>query len=309
MTDLRSALERYLTIRKGLGYKYQRQTRLLADFVAFMEKRRATTITMKLAMECATLPADCQASWVSERLTDVRGFALHVASFDPGTEIPPVGILPGPKRTRPYIYSNAEIDALLKAARALPPEHGLRRWTFHALFGLYAVTGLRLSEAIGLECDDVDLDAGILTVRQTKLGKSRLVPLHRTTCTALRRYAARRDAHLGSHRGSTFFVTEQGGRLLPRHVYFVFWRLSREIGLRQRGDHTGPRVHDFRHSYAIRVLVDGYRDGKDIEQLLPILSTYLGHTNVRDTYWYLSSCPSLMQEAAKRLDRRWEVQP
>jgi len=171
MTDLRSALERYLTIRKGLGYKYRPQTQRLADFVAFMEKRRAATITTKVAMDWATLPADCQASWVSQRLADVRGFALYVASFDTSTEVPPVGILPGPRRAKPYIYSDAEIKALLKAAWALPPEHGLRRWTYHALFGLFAVTGLRLSEAIGLECDDVDLDMGILTVRQTKFGK------------------------------------------------------------------------------------------------------------------------------------------
>jgi integrase len=308
MTNLRSALERYLTIRKGLGYKYEAQSRRLADFVAFMEKRKVATITTKLAMEWATLLADRQASW-SLRLSDVRGFALHVTSFDPRTEVPPVGILPGPKRAKPYLYSDAEIDALLKAAQTLPPEHGLRRWTYHALFGLIAVTGLRLSEAISLECDDVDLDAGILTIRQTKFGKSRLVPLHSTACTALRRYAARRDAHHGSRRGPTFFVTKQGGRLLHRHVYCAFWRLSREIGLRQSGDHTGPRVHDLRHTFATRVLLDGYRDGKDVEQLLPVLSTYLGHTCVRDTYWYLSSCPGLMQEAVQRLDRRWEVKP
>ena len=141
----------------------------------------------------------------------MRGFARHIANFDPGTEVPPVGILSGWKRAKPYIYSDAEIDALLTAALALPPEHGLRRWTYHTLFGLIAVTGMRISEAMGLERDDVDLDAGVLTVRLTKFGKSRLVPLHPTTCTALRNYAARRDAHLGSRCGSTFFVAEQGG--------------------------------------------------------------------------------------------------
>ena len=201
MTNLRSALDRYLTMRKGLGYKYEHQTRRLAHFVVFMEKHKATTITTKLAMEWATLPPDRHASWAI-RLTDVRGFARHIANFDPGTEVPPVGILSGWKRAKPYIYSDAEIDALLTAALALPPEDGLRRWTYHTLFGLIAVTGMRISEVMSLERDDVDLDAGVLTVRLTKFGKSRLVPLHPTTCAALRGYADRRDARLGSRCGS-----------------------------------------------------------------------------------------------------------
>jgi integrase len=308
MRDLRSALERYLTTRKALGYKYENQTRYLADFVIFMENREAMTITTKLAMEWATLPRDRHASW-KLRLTAVRGFARHVASFDSRTEVPPVGILPGWQRAMPYVYSDAEIDALLAAALALPPGDGLRRWTYHTLFGLFAVTGMRLSEAIGLERDDVDLNAGVLTVRQTKFGKSRLVPLHPTTRTALHSYADRRDARLGSRCGSTFFVAERGGRLLPEYVHRVFWRLSREIDLQRSGDRARPRVHDFRHRFAIRTLLHWYRAGKGAEQQLPLLSTYLGHTCVRDTYWYLSACPELMEEAARRLDRRWEIKP
>ena len=175
------------------------------------------------------------------------------------------------------------------------------------LFGLIAVTGMRLSEAIGLQRDDVDLEAGVLTVRMTKFGKSRLVPLHPTTRAALRNYAERRDAHLGSRCIPRFFVAERGGPLLHQYVHRVFWRLSREIGLRRPGDRTGPRVHDFRHRFAIRTLLGWYREGTDVEKKLPALSTYLGHTCVRDTYWYLSACPGLMQEAARRLDRRWEV--
>ena len=308
MTNLRAVLESYLSMRKGLGYKYEHQTRRLAGFVVFMEKRKATTITTKLAMEWATLPPDRHASWAL-RLSDVRGFARHVSNFDPSTEVPPAGILPGLKRAKPYVYSDAEINALLAAALALPPVDGLRRWTYHTLFGLIAVTGMRISEAMNLERKDVDLDAGVLTVRLTKFGKSRLVPLHATTGAALRRYAGRRDAHLGSHCGPTFFVTEQGRRLLHQYVHRVFWRLSREIGLRRSGDRTGPRVHDFRHRFAIRTLLDWYRAGKNVESQLPVLSTYLGHACVQDTYWYLSACPELMEEAARRLDRRWEAAP
>lgn len=308
MTDLQSALERYLSMRRGLGYKYQHQARRLADFVSFMETRRATTITTKLALAWATLPPDRHASWAL-RLTDVRRFARHVATIDPQTEVPPAGILPGLKRAKPYVYSDAEIDALLTAALALPPADGLRRWTYHCLFGLISVTGMRLSEVIGLQHDNVDLDNGVLTVRETKFGKSRLVPLHPTTRSVLRSYAERRDAHLGSRCSPYFFVAERGGRLLHQYVHRVFWRLSREIGLRNPGDHSGPRVHDFRHRFAIQTLRNWYREGTDVEQQLPVLSPYLGHACVRDTYWYLSACPELMQEAARRLDQRWEATP
>ena len=308
MTDLRSALERYLGLRQGLGHKYQQQARRLADFVAFMETRNATIITTKLAVEWATLPPGRHASWAL-RLTDARGFARHVANSDPKTEVPPAGLLPRLQRAKPYIYSDTEVGALLTAALALPPTDGLRRWTYYCLFGLIAVTGMRLSEAIGLQCGDVDLEEGILTVRRTKFGKSRLVPLHPTTRAVLREYAERRDAHLESRCGPYFFVAERGGRLLHQYVHRVFWRLSRETGLRGPGDHFGPRVHDFRHRFAVRTLLGWYRGGTDVERQLPVLSTYLGHVCVRDTYWYLSACPELMQEAAQRLDQRWEAAP
>jgi integrase len=308
MIALRSALEQYLSIRQGLGYKYRHQARRLADFVSFMERQGAVAITTKLALAWATLPAERHASWAL-RLSDVRGFARHVASIDPSTEVPPTGLLPPLKRAKPYVYRDAEIRALLAAALALPPADGLRRWTYHYLFGLIAATGMRLSEALGLQRSDVDLDEGVLTVRQGKFGKSRLVPLHPSTCAGLRDYAERRDAHLGSPPRPHFFVAERGGRLLPQYVYRVFWQVSREVGLRRAGDRTGPRIHDLRHSFAIRTLLGWYRDGLDAAQRLPLLATYLGHASVRDTYWYLSACPQLMEEAARRLDRRWEGQP
>ncbi|MGY4319237.1 tyrosine-type recombinase/integrase [Bradyrhizobium sp. JR3.5] len=207
MTTLRSALEQYVSMRQGLGYKCQQQARRLANFVAFMEERKATTITTKLAVAWATLPPDRHASWVL-RLTDVHGFARHVTSIDPETEVPRVGILPPLKRAKPYVYSDAEIEALLKAALALPPATGLGRWTYHYLFVLIAVTGIRVSEAIGLERADVDLEEGLLTVRESKFGKSRFVPLHPTTRAALRSYAQRRDAHPGARCSTHFFVAE-----------------------------------------------------------------------------------------------------
>src|SRR5262249_50466815 len=175
MTSLRLELERYLSMRQGLGYKYEVQARRLRDFVSFMEARKATTITIKLALAWVTLPHRTHAS-SAHRLTDVRGFARHVASINPKTEIPPNGIFPKWNRPKPYIYNDGEINALLAAALALPPTDGLRRWTYHHLFGLIVVTGMRLSEAMGLQRSDVDLEQGVLTVRQTKFGKSRLLP-------------------------------------------------------------------------------------------------------------------------------------
>ena len=303
MSRLRSALERYIRMRQGLGYKYVGPARRLLDFVGFMEARGVETITVALAMEWVT-QIGRQPTWAI-RLTDVRCFAQHVAHFDPSTEVPPTDAVPAARRAKPYIYSDAEIEALLAAALALPRAHALRRWTYHCLFGLIAVAGLRHSEALNLCRDDVDLDQGVLTIRQTKFGKSRLVPLHATTIAVLRDYSARRDAHLAPPRSPYFFVAEEGGRLLHQYVHRVFWRLSRQIGLRQKGQRSGPRVHDLRHRFAVQSLISWYRAGEDIEQQLPVLSTFLGHAYVRDTYWYLSATPELMRHAARRLDKRW----
>ncbi|MER9594105.1 tyrosine-type recombinase/integrase [Mesorhizobium sp. M0244] len=305
MSRLRTALERYVGMRQGLGYKYHGPARRLSDFVTFMEARGAETITTALAMKWVTLIGR-QPSW-SIRLTDVRCFAQHLAHFDPMTEVPPQDAVPPARRAKPYIYTDAEITALLAAALALPPANALRPWTYHCLFGLIAVAGLRHSEALDLRRNDVDLDQGVLTIRETKFGKSRLVPLHATTVAVLSDYAARRDAHLVAPRSPYFFVAEQGGRLLHQYVHRVFWQLSRQIGLRQRGQRNGPRVHDLRHRFAVQVLTNWYRAGEDVERELPVLSTFLGHANVRDTYWYLSAAPELMTLAARLLDERWEV--
>lgn len=307
MSRLRRALERYVGMRQGLGYKYDSPARRLSDFVSFMEARGAETITVALAMEWVT-KIGRQPTWAI-RLTDVRCFAQHLAHFDPLTEVPPTDLVPAGRRAMPYIYSDAEIEALVAAALALPPANALRRWTYHCLFGLIAVAGLRHSEALNLHCDDVDLDQGVLTIRESKFGKSRLVPLHATTISVLRDYSARRDAHLAPPRSPYFFVAEQGGRLLHQYVHRVFWRLSRQIGLRQKGQRNGPRVHDLRHRFAVQTLINWYRAGLDIEQQLPVLSTFLGHAYVRDTYWYLSATPELMSHAARRLDKRWGARP
>jgi integrase len=308
MSPLRSALHRYVAMRRGLGHQFRSQERRLADFVTFMEDRGAAVITHKLALEWATLPPGRHCSWAL-RLGDVRGFARHLVNVEPRTEVPPVRTLPPLRRAKPYLYTDEEIQRLLAAALSLPPVDGLRRWTFHCLFGLLAVTGLRVGEALRMRREDADLDQGVLTIRDTKFGKSRLVPVHPTTREVLLRYAARRDEHPDRRSSPYFFVTERGRRLPFQYVHPVFWKLSRQIGLRGPADHTGPRLHDLRHRFAVQALVAWYRAGKDVERHLPALSTYLGHGCVRDTYWYLSACPELMEHAAKRLEARWEALP
>lgn len=308
MKTLRTAMDAYITMRRGFGYKLRNLEKRLADFVHFMEQHGTSVITSKLALEWATSLPDRQASWTI-RLSDVRGFARYLSSFEPRTEVPPTGLLKDLSRATPYLYTDAEIRKLLETALQLPPVHGLRRWTYHCLFGLLVVSGLRIGEALMLERGHVDLAEGVLKVANAKFGKSRLVPIHETTRQVLTDYARRRDSLLSPPRSSYFFVAEQGGRLHLQHVHQVFWKLSRQIGLRGPKDHTGPRIHDFRHRFAVETLTSCYRAGHNAALLLPVLSTYLGHSNVRDTYWYLSASPALLQQAAQKLETQWGREP
>jgi|TARA_R110000868_G_scaffold196864_7_gene442922 integrase len=305
MNLLRQTLREYVVLRRGLGHKFTQPARDLEGFVTFMDKRDSTFITTKLALEWATQSQGKNASWAI-KLAYVRGFARHVQALEIRTEVPPVGLLPYSGSAKPYIYSDIEIQALLEAALALKPANKLRRWTYHCLFGLLPVTGLRISEALTLKRQDVDLEHGILTVRDTKFGKSRYVPIHESTQRILVEYDHRRNELVNPPCSEYFLVAERGGRLLPQYVYPVFLRLSRQIGLRAQSANSGPRLHDFRHTFAVNTLLRWYRTGEKVDTLLPKLSTYLGHSCVRDTYWYLSACPELMELAAQRLETRWE---
>ncbi|HEY3391867.1 MAG TPA: tyrosine-type recombinase/integrase [Lacipirellulaceae bacterium] len=306
MSSLQNALRDYVTLRRSLGARFRAAEQRLNHFVKFMDQRGATVITYPLALEWAMQPPATRPTW-SLRFTDVRGFSRYLCGRDPRTEVLPMRVLAFSSRAKPYLYTETEIARLLEAALALPPAKALRRWTYYCLFGLLAVTGLRIGEALALQRQDVDLAQGILTIRGAKFGNTRLVPLHPTTRNALRRYAEERDARLNPSRSDYFFVAERGGKLLHQYVWPVFIRLSRQIGLRGVSDHSGPRLHDLRHRFAVQTLVSWYRSGEPVEQLLPVLSTYLGHACVRDTYWYLSACPELMGQSVQRLDNRWRA--
>ena len=308
MTTLRQAAQEYLTLRRRLGFTLHAAGRVLTEFVTFLEQHRAAHISARLALTWAQHPTTVQPAEWTRRLSVVRAFARYRRATDPRTEIPPEGWLPyRPQRARPYLYSAAEIRALLRAALALPNRGGLRPWTYHCLLGLLSFAGLRLGEARNLELQDVDLQAGVLTIRNSKFGKSRLVPLHASTRRVLADYLARRHRLWGSRPAASYvFLSTRGNQWDGGEIHRTFYALSRQIGLRGETASHGLRLHDLRHRFAVLTLLRWYRCGADAERRLPLLSAYLGHVHVRDTFWYLSAWPELMHEAMARLERRWE---
>lgn len=310
MNPLRESIQDYLALRRSLGFKLRDAGICLSKFAAFLEDRGASYITTQLAMEWAQQSQSVLPSTCAQRLGHVRSFARHHVASDPQTEIPPPGLLPfRPRRARPYLYSEEEIAHLLRCALELPPIDGLRPWTYHCLLGLLSVAGLRIGEAIGLKLEDVNLQEGLLTIRGTKFGKSRLVPIHRSTQEVLAQYRTRRERFLAGRTASSFFITSRGNHLDIGDIHRTFYKLSRRIGLRGATASHGPRLHDFRHRFAVQTLLRWYRSAEDVERRLPVLATYLGHVHVADTYWYLSACPELMGQAVARLEQRWEQRP
>lgn len=309
MNTLREGLEDYLVLRRGLGFKMHDASLLLPRFVGFMEERQAQHITAQLALEWVQQATSVQPAERARRLGFVRGFARYRSASDSLTEIPPPELLPHRStRARPYLYTDQEVRDLLDAAMKMPtkwPSTPLRPWVFHCLLGLLSVTGLRISEALDLKLDDVDLDQNILTIRSAKLGRTRLVPIHPSTRAVLADYLARREQFLGRCRSAYVFVSNRGTRLDLGRVHRAFYALSRQTGLRASGASKGPRLHDFRHRLAVKVLTRWYETGEDVARRLPVLSTYLGHVYVAGTYWYLSNSPELMAQAMAQLERRW----
>ncbi len=306
MSGLSEALKSYLDTRRALGFELRTPARYLRTFVAFLDERGASYITTDMAVSWAKQPLDGKpASW-ARRLGIVRQFAAWRRTVDPRTEVPPTELLPHRYRRKPpYIYSDAEIVRLVEAASQLPSSKGLRGETYSTIFGLLAATGMRVSEAVGLERRDVDLEAAILSIRRTKFGKSRLVPLHDSVREALREYAQVRDHLLPTTTTPAFFISERASPITHWGTRYNFAKVSRQIGLRApaggyRHGH-GPRLHDLRHRFAVQTLVEWYRAGCDVERELPKLSTYLGHVHVTDTYWYIEAVPELLRLATERL--------
>lgn len=297
---LRQELADYLALRRALGYRMARPEKLLNQFLDYLAHHGASRITVATALDWARLPANGTSNWWAYRLSAVRGFATYLHALDPMHEVPAPDLLPQrPRRASPYLYSDAEIAALIAAANTLSTP--LRRTTFATLIGLLAVTGIRVGEAIALDRGDVDLAARRLTVRFGKFGKTRELALHPSTIDALRRYQRLRDRLAPRTGTSAFFVSLAGNRLLYCNVHHAFHRLVRLAGLTPRSS-CRPRIHDLRHSFAVHTMLDAYVCGEDGQARLTLLATWLGHVHPASTYWYLSASPELMAVAGTRLE-------
>jgi integrase len=298
---LRDALGDYLALRRALGFKLANAGRLLGQFIDYLDERGVDTPTIEHAVAWATLPASASPAWTAIRLSVVRGFAAYLHGIDATVPVPPAGLLRhGPDRATPYLYSDGQIRALLAAAAGLRP--GLRAATYQTLIGLLVVSGIRVGEAIALDTDDLDVDNGLLLVRRAKFDKSRLVPLHPSTMRALAGYRDLRDELRARPGSPALLVSTAGTRLLHSNINLTFAGLTRQAGIIRRSASCRPRIHDIRHSFAVATVLDWYRDGADVPAMMPRLATYLGHTDPKHTFWYLSAAPELMAMAGRRLD-------
>jgi integrase len=300
MSPLRRRLEEYLSVRRALGFKLEREGRVLPDFLTYLEERGTDVITTTMAMDWAMERSGASRDRASRRLSPVRIFARHIKAIDPRTEVPPSSLWPcRVHRGTPFLYSEEDIVRLVEAAGTLRPP--LRAATYTTLLGLLAITGMRVGEALRLDRQDVDDHQGLLVIRHSKFDKSREVPVHVTTARKLRAYACVRDKLCPQRKAPAFFLSTVGTRPIYNNILRTFHLLLRNTGQPHLSGTCRPRIHDLRHTFAVRTLLHWYRAGLDVEALLPRLSTYLGHVCPASTYWYLSAAPELLALAAERL--------
>jgi integrase/recombinase XerD len=300
MTGLRGQVRDYLALRRAMGFKMDKYGTLLDSLAGYLEDAGLATVTVQAAVEWAMLPQDVHPHRWKQRLAAARGFARYLAASDPAAGVPPAGLLDArPNRHQPYIFTRQEIAALMTAA-------GQHRWhlpavTYPALFGLIASTGMRLGEAIRLDDADADLDEAMITIRDSKYGKSRRIPIDATVVAALRDYLERRRALRPAPAAPALFISAYGTRLLGHLANAEFRRITAVTGTGANAVNS-PRIHDMRHTFAVRTLAGWYRDGGDAAARMPLLSAYLGHVSPVSTYWYLHAVPELLTLAAQRLE-------
>jgi len=308
MRTLGAALTQYVAVRRALGAQLREPAVMLRHFVEFVERQGGAFITTDLALRWAMAPVDVQRATWARRLSQVRRFATWLHAHDPRTQIPPARILVGQRRRRqPHIFTDQEVAGLMTAARRLASSNGLRAHSYTTLIGLLTTTGLRPGEALRLKRADVDLERGMLFIRDSKFGKSRFVPLHESTRAALVSYARRQPVRYADTQTDTFLVSDSGRPLSGSAARRTFAHLTSAVGLRPTSGRRigrGPRLQDLRHTFTTRRLVEWYRAGREVTRDLPMLSTYLGHSDVAHTYWYIAGIPELLQLATDKLSGR-----
>jgi integrase/recombinase XerD len=309
MTVLEQRLDEYLQLRRTLGHKLGHAHRYLPRFVTFLDEHGAEFVTIEAALAWSLAPAVPVGSVVpADRMMVVRGFARYLSGIDPRTEVPPAGTIRHPKHwRRPFIYSDADVLAMIEQARLVIPQP-LRSATYQTLIGLLATTGLRVGEALRLDRADLDRSEGVLRIRESKFGKSRLVPLHASAVDALERYDHTRQQLLPEPSTEALFVSLRATRVIYQSVWPVHRRLCELAGVGASSNVT-PRIHDHRHSMAVKTLLGWYQDGLDVPSRIGWLSTYLGHREPRYTYHYLSAAPDLLAHAARLLNDAQAVRP
>jgi len=302
MKSLMTSLHEYIEMRRSFGYQLKETEQNLKKFITYLKKKGCQYITVQLAVEWAILPKNVKRAYWSRRLCFVRLFAQYRMAEDPRTEVPlPHLLSQQPNRAIPYIYSDKEIQQLLGACQLLL-SLGLRHHTYFTFFGLMAVTGCRISELISLNRDDLDVKNNWIIIRNSKCNKSRLLPLHQTTIQQLKKYSKIRD-QFPVHDINAFFLSDRGTRITKWSARFAFIRISKQIGLRSHFDSYGPRIHDIRHAFAVKTLLNWYRQGININKKIMLLSTYLGHKKPTDTYWYITGTPELLAQATTLLEK------
>jgi integrase len=269
----------------------------LHSFVRFAREQKARFVSAQLALQWSTLPASTTQKHRAQRLGVIRGFARYLKLFDRRTEVPSPKMLPARTcRPSPFIYTEKQVDQLICRAHQIEPRYKIKGLTLGTLLGLLATTGMRVSEALALDRDDIDVAGALLTIRWAKGNKSRLVPLHASTMQALERYACARDKIYLRSTTPNFFVWVGGRRLRYQMAWEWFRVAACDAGLRALGGGRGsPRIHDLRHYFAVRTLLNWYRRDADVDVHLPELATFLGHAHVADTYWYISAVPELLR--------------
>lgn len=302
MKSLQDHLTDYIAARRALGTQLREPADTLCGFIDFLGRKRANFITIPLALEWSQQSKNVQRATWARRLSMVRQFARWLSVLDPRHQVPPPRLLNvWHRRNTPHIYSDAEIAQLMEAAAALQPGQGMKALTLKTLIGLLAATGLRPGEAAALEERDVDLRAGVLVIRESKFGKSRQIPVHESAVVALRNYARVRERSLPRGRTSSFFLSDAGTALDLGTVRRWFCEISIACGLRKasgaKRHGRGPRLQDLRHTFATKRLVEWYRAGLNVSAQMPKLASYLGHSSVGCTYWYIEAVPELLQLA------------